>query len=206
MGRRKKESTLEQITLRTRNIKQNKCPVSSINYYGNCPNYTCPYNLVRVTKGEKTGCFFENSSAVLSDIGRVLRLNRSQMKARYQESMLRLEKSVALFNALTELRHETNHVCHCKHCGAPLELGDACLNVFKCKKRQEIVRKVLEFSILSNPGLNGNERDIWLIAEHYSYEEFMEKYNFPISKRIWNYVPPKIHNPEKHAQPELANG
>ncbi len=205
MGRRKKTTSLEEIVFRTRNIRKHTCPIANISYYGNCPNYTCPYNLVRLTNGEKTGCFNESCSPILDEIGRMLKLNRSQMKAKYQDSMLRLERSVSLYHDLSTLRQEVHHAFLCRNCGAPLSSGIECVNPIKCQKRQEIVKKILEFSILASPGLNGTARDVWLIAEHYSYESFMEKYNFLISKRIWNYLPPLLANRVQPTTPELTN-
>lgn len=189
---RRKAKIEKPISLRSRTIKQNKCPISKITYYGNCANYDCPYNLVRMTKGSRTGCFHEHYSPTLSDLGKLLQANRTQMKRLYQDSMTKLERSVNFYQMLMALREEIHYNYYCKHCGSPLKAGDECLNKIKCGKRVEIVNKSLEFGILKYEGLDATKRDVWLIPEKYNYEQFMSEFGVSFSKRVWNYLPPIV--------------
>ena len=86
----------------------NICPITNIRLIGDCPNYECPANLVRLTGGKKTGCYHAKSTVSIQDFALLWKVDAKTAQARYSNSISTLEKMTTLFTLLQQLEKNVN--------------------------------------------------------------------------------------------------
>ncbi len=169
------------------------CPISSIRVIGDCQVYECPANLVRLTGGKKTGCFYKKYTASIQDFAIVFGVDQKTAQAAYSNSVSQLEKMTKLYQLLQELREKSKWQYSCSNCGSPLEANySACLNQDKCSHRAKLVNKQKSRSPFSLPGLGIRRMDIWLFVKTMTKTEIRQKLGVYFADTLWDLLPPLI--------------
>ena len=195
--RRKKVALSEfqaNVNLRSSSIAVHVCPAAKIEYYGNCPNTSCPANLARLTSSKESGCFHEKYPLSLDGFQHIINVSKKDMKEVYRLSMLQLEKMIKFFHLLPDLRAETRHTNFCMKCGAPIvSKFKTCANPINCSERQELTEKVLSQPPLNLNGLEIYKSDLWLLVEYNTFSYLRYNYGLYLTTRLWSRAPRTIN-------------
>ena len=171
------------------------CPISQIRIIGDCPNYECPANLVRLSGGKRTGCFHSKSKVGIQDFAILWGITAKEAQAKYSSSISTLEKMTTLYQLLQKMREQCTWKYYCHNCGAPLESNfTSCLNSEKCSHRAKLIVKQKGRVPFSLPGLNIRSKDIWLFVAKFTKQELRQKLGVYFPETLWSILPPILIN------------
>jgi len=169
------------------------CPITNIRLIGDCSNYECPANLVRLTGGKKTGCYHAKSTVSIQDFALLWKVDAKTAQARYSNSISTLEKMTTLFTLLQQLREKCKWQYSCHNCGSPLENNfTSCLNSQKCSHRAKLIHKQKDRVPFCLPGLNIRKIDIWMFVAEYSKNELRQNIGVYFPETLWSILPPML--------------
>ena len=128
------------------------CPVTQLNYWSDCVNFTCPANISAMNPG-LGGCFLHLGKPTIIDASRLLKITTHEVKRRYRRGMQRITRFLQFYQWLQEFR-EKEIKPHCQKCGALLPRGNLCVNLPRCQRRRNLLQKSqtrspIKFKILS---------------------------------------------------------
>jgi hypothetical protein len=113
------------------------CPLTRLQYWSDCVNFTCPANISAMNPGHG-GCFLRLGKPTIIDASRLLRITTHEVKRRYRKGMKRIGKFLQFYQWLQDFR-DRELKPHCQQCGVILPRGHVCINVARCSRRVRLL-------------------------------------------------------------------
>lgn len=126
------------IVFKEPNTETYKCPASDIDYRGDCRVFTCPANLVKLTRSKNVGCIHAKLKIVNMDSFSTM-IKESDLKRLYALGLRQMTNFARFFHMCSKVMTE-NRKPYCPECFVPKSNRNKCLNTAMCEKRQNFVK------------------------------------------------------------------
>jgi hypothetical protein len=139
------------------------CPMTKINYWHECPVFSCPANISQLNPG-LGGCFLQLGKPTIVDASRYLRITTHEVKRRYRRGMQRISKFLQFYHWLQDFREQTVKP-HCSRCGVALtNTAGTCINYRRCQLRIKLLKRAKSLHPINLSVLAINNYEFWHIV------------------------------------------
>lgn len=124
------------------NYTKHTCPVSDIVYNGICQVFTCPANMINLSKSLHAGCVHEHLTEItFESLGKLLKVDPSTIKKRYSKGLTALNYFVEFYDEVRSVEMKRKYPYECGMCGIGKLYPKDCLNTLACSNRLTFMRK-----------------------------------------------------------------